>query len=101
MKTRRHQSNRLEWIVMAVLLLASFGCIKCCHGQQPPPVPSFAQPQLSSNPLQLPPAGQVYMVRAWTPVRNVLGLGPLYRPYIAIGPAQPALVQPVVPVGGR
>lgn len=82
-------------LLILLLILAFFlGLAFTVSAQSVPPVPSFAQPQG-------PPVGQVYMVRAWTPVRNVLGIGPLYRPYVAIAPAQPAFVQPVVPVGGR
>lgn len=88
------------WPIAGVLFILALAWLLClaapaltAMGQSVPPVPSFAQPQG-------PPAGQVYMVRAWTPVRNALGFGPLYRPYVAIAPAQPAFVQPVVPVGG-
>lgn len=81
-------------LLLALILIFFIGLACTVSAQSVPPVPSFAQPQG-------PPTGQVYMVRAWTPVRNVLGWGPLYRPYVAIAPAQPAFVQPVVPVGGR
>lgn len=84
-------------LVVTALLLAVLSCVPA-HGQQPPPAPSFAQPQPSSNPLQF--NQPVYMVRAWTPVRNVLGMQPLYRPYIQIAPAYNAQVIPVAPLGG-
>jgi hypothetical protein len=73
-------------LLLAALIIAGSAQ---CHGQSVP-VPSFAQPQ---------PQQPVYMVRAWTPVRNLLGWGPLYRANIAIGPSYPATVTPVAPLG--
>ena len=95
MRTRRHQSNRLEWIVMFAMLLLSLGCIKCCHGQQPP-VPAYPQPPMQQAPAYAVPArGPLPWIR-W----HIFGR-PTFDLYVPIGQPYPATVQPVVPYGGQ
>lgn len=93
----------LQLLILAFLLGLLCGTCRLCTAQLPPPVPSFAQPQLSSNSLQLPPQQPAWLVPV--PARfpyiryRVLGMGPRVEVMVPVGQPFSATVTPVAPVG--
>jgi hypothetical protein len=74
--------------LFALALLSAMAAGSLAQDVPSPPPQAQAQPQ-----------PVVVWVRVWTPVRDVLGYPPSYRPYVA-RPVQPVLFWPGAIVGG-